>query len=49
MLDTGTFVVLSAIAGRTSESGVFISGIGALVVIVVLVVGAVMLVRSRHG
>lgn len=39
-----------AFAQRTSETGVFLSGlIGLVVVVVVLLVGAVLLVRSRHG
>lgn len=38
-----------AFAQRTSETGVFLSGLIGLVVVVVLLVGAVLLVRSRHG
>jgi hypothetical protein len=38
-----------AFAQRTSETGVFFSGLVGLVVVVLLLVGAVLLVRSRHG
>jgi hypothetical protein len=38
-----------AFAQRTSETGVFLSGLVGLVVVALLLVGAVLLVRSRHG
>ena len=36
-------------AQRTSETGVFLSGLIGLAVVVLLLVGVVLLVRSRHG
>lgn len=38
-----------AFAQRTSETGAFLSGLMGLVVVVVLLVGVLLLVRSRHG
>jgi hypothetical protein len=38
-----------AFAQRTSETGVFLSGLIGLVVVVLLLVGVLLLVRSRHG
>ena len=38
-----------AFAQRTSETGVFLSGLVGVGAVVVLLVGVVLLVRSRHG
>jgi hypothetical protein len=48
MIGGGAHEVLE-LAQRTSETGVFLTGLTVVVAVVLLVVAAVLLLRSRHG
>jgi hypothetical protein len=50
MIDPSMWTVLATVTGGpTSETGIFLTGVGVVVVLVLLLVGAVALLRSRRS